>query len=94
MLSHNLEVRMTVIVAKEAQVQPLEIQLMELLDSTFKTHKIKMNWSVQLNIADWLTEIQKKKKCGPFSSGRMWNNVTNVISMSIWCPARKYDTQQ
>ena len=43
MLSHNLEVRMTVIVAKEAQVQPLEIQLMELLDSTFKTHKIKMN---------------------------------------------------
>ena len=59
------------IVAKEAQVQPLEIQLMELLDSTFKTHKIKMNWSVQLNIADWLSEIQKKKMW----SLLLWKNV-------------------
>ncbi|KAF3959807.1 hypothetical protein CMV_015415 [Castanea mollissima] len=33
---------MTVIVTKEVQVQPLEIQPMELLDSTFKAHKIKM----------------------------------------------------
>ena len=65
-------------------MQPLEIQPMELLDSTFKAHKIKMNLICSIDYC-WLI-ISNSTKYGP-SSGRMWNNVTNVNVFA-------YDAQQ
>ena len=57
---------------------------MELLDSTFKAHKIKMNLICSIDYC-WLI-ISNSTKYGP-SSGRMWNNVTNVNVFA-------YDAQQ